>query len=44
MNSKVIKRLQKRNKPPCKESDYRYFAPLGEAENTNKIIVLFVAH
>ncbi len=44
INAKLIKKLDKKNKLGCESKSYCYYASLWEAENLDKIIVLFMAH
>jgi hypothetical protein len=44
LNSKLAKKLDKKNKLSFQSDNYCYYASLWEAENLDKIIVLFMAH
>ncbi len=44
LNSKLAKKLDKKNKLGFQSDNYCYYASLWEAENLDKIIVLFMAH
>lgn len=44
LNAKLAKKLAKKNKLGFQSDNYCYYASLWEAENLDKIIVLFMAH
>jgi hypothetical protein len=44
LNAKLAKKLTKTNKVDRQSDNYCYYASLWEAENLDKIIVLFIAH
>jgi hypothetical protein len=44
LNAKLAKKLTKKNKLGYQSDNYCYYASLWEAENLDKIIVLFIAH